>query len=178
MTGPVYEKWCNVYNQSGVRGKAAFWFNAGQAGLGSLWFISLVDIPARFSKIQISLFSFYNILLSPLSSCTLHSLCGRRPHRLGEIETSQCLESDFSIPTAEYGNLMSTCRSQSVFTPQKFDGLELCKSMKLLSKLHAGYILMDLSLSNQAYTFPSLGFGSCYIDPRILISISRLVFPS
>lgn len=133
--------------------------------------------PLGSSKIQIFLFSFYNILLSPLSSCTLHFLCGRRPHRLGEIETSQCLESDFSIPTAEYGNLMPTCQSQSVFLPPTFDGLELCKSMKLLSKLHAGYILMDLSLSNQAYTFPSLGFGSCYIDPQILISISRLVFP-
>lgn len=134
--------------------------------------------PLGFFEIQIFLFSSYNILLSPLFSCTLQSLCGRRPHRLGEIETSQCLGSDFSIPTAEYGNLMFTCRSQSVFATHKFDGLELCKSIKLLPKLHAGYILMDLSLLNQAYTFPSLGFGSCYIDPRILISISRLVFPS
>lgn len=135
--------------------------------------------PLGSSKIQIFLFSFLNILL-PLSlfSCTLRSLLGRRPHRLGKIETSQCLGSAFSIPTAEYGNLMPTCQSQSVFLPPTFDGLELCKSMKLLSRHHAGYILMDLSLSNQAYTFPSLGFGSCYIEPQILPSIPQLVIPS
>lgn len=131
----------------------------------------MVHFSCRYTRLVLPKFRFscshFTISFSlSLFSCTLRSLLGRRPHRLGKIETSQCLGSAFSIPTAEYGNLIPTCQSQSVFLPPTFDGLELCKSMKLLSKLHAGYILMDLSLSNQAYTFPSLGFGSCYIDHR------------